>query len=56
MKTTEMIDGVRVLKLAETHPEELRRDSDSLALYKIWSHLTAADMSRDMAIDSRLLK
>lgn len=54
MKTTEMIDGVKVMKLAETHPEETGRDSDALALFKIWSLLSGNDMQLSATVESRL--
>ncbi len=54
MKTM-MVDGVKVIKLDETHPEERERQSDALSMFRIWSLLTGEDQMRDLTVANRAL-
>ncbi|WP_420857293.1 hypothetical protein [Marivivens marinus] len=56
MKTTTMIDGVKVIKLSETHASEHGRPSDSLAMFHIWTLLTGAETLRDLTVSNRALR
>ncbi|WP_158514972.1 hypothetical protein [Nioella nitratireducens] len=45
----------RVIKLRETHPEEISRGSDAMAVFRIWSLLGGAAQTRDRTIVNRVL-
>lgn len=53
MTKTTMIDGIKVLKLSETHTEEIGQPSDALAMFHIWTLLTGADSVRDLTVANR---
>ena len=46
---------VRVLKLKETHPEEMGRASDAQTMFRIWSLLGGQAKMRDRTICNRAL-
>ena len=46
---------IRVLKLKETHPEELGRASDAQTMLRIWSLLGGQAQMRDRTICNRVL-
>ena len=46
---------VRVLKLKETHPEEIDRASDAQTMFRIWSLLGGQAQMRDRTICNRVL-
>lgn len=46
---------LRVIKLKETHPEEIARASDTMATFRIWSLLGGAAQLRDRTISNRVL-
>lgn len=48
-----MVDGVKVITLDETHPEERDRQSDALSMFRIWSLLTSEDQMRDVTVANR---
>ena len=43
-----MVDGVKVIKLGETHEDEKNRQTDALSMFRIWSLLTGEDQMRDL--------
>lgn len=55
MKTM-MVDGVKVIKLDETHEDEKNRQSDVLSLFRIWSLLTGEDQMRDLTVNNRSVR
>lgn len=55
MKTM-MVDGVKVIKLDETHEDEKNRQSDALSMFRIWSLLTGEDQMRDLTVANRALR
>jgi hypothetical protein len=55
MKTM-MVDGVKVIKLDETHPDERDRQTDALSMFRIWSLLTGEDQMRDLTVANRPLR
>lgn len=56
MKTTMMVDGVKVMKLAETHAEEQGSQGDAMSMFRIWTLLTGADTMRDLTVGNRALR
>jgi len=46
---------IRVLKLKETHSEEVDRVSDAQTMLRIWSLLGGASQMRDRTICNRVL-
>lgn len=56
MKTTEMIDGIKVTKLAETHAEMRDLPSDAMTMFHIWNLLTGANSMRDATPCNRALR
>lgn len=46
---------IRVLKLKETHPEEMGRASDAQTMFRIWSLLGGQTQLRDRTICNRVL-
>ena len=46
---------IRVLKLKETHPEEMGRASDAQTMFRIWSLLGGQAQMRDRTICNRVL-
>ena len=46
---------IRVLKLKETHPEEIGGRSDAQTMFRIWSLLGGAQQMRDRTIYNRAL-
>ncbi|MBL4810937.1 MAG: hypothetical protein JKX69_00940 [Rhodobacteraceae bacterium] len=55
MQTT-MIDGVKVIKLAETHPEEISSQGDAMTIFHIWNLLSGGDSLRDLTVGNRVLR
>jgi hypothetical protein len=45
----------RVMKLKETHSDELRRASDTMTMLRIWSLLGGAAQLRDRTVVNRVL-
>jgi hypothetical protein len=46
---------IRVLKLKETHPEEMGHASDAQTMFRIWSLLGGQAQMRDRTIFNRTL-
>jgi len=46
---------IRVIKLKETHPEEINRASDAMAMFRIWSLLGGAAQMRDRTLVNRTI-
>lgn len=46
---------VRVIKLKETHPDEMGRANDMTATFRIWSLLGGDHQMRDRTVGSRIL-
>jgi len=46
---------VRVIKLKETHPDEMGRAGDMVTTFRIWSLLGGADSLRDRTLGNRYL-
>ena len=44
---------VRVIKLKETHPDEMGRAGDMMTTFRIWTLLGGADTLRDRTICNR---
>lgn len=55
MKTM-MIDGVKVLKLEEAHPEESRRTQEAIGMLHLWTLITGEDDLRDTTVGNRQLR
>ncbi|WP_172623764.1 hypothetical protein [Octadecabacter sp. SW4] len=53
---TKMIDGVKYLKLEETHPEENSRASEALGMLHLWTLITGEDALRDTTVGNRQLR
>lgn len=49
-----MVDGVKVIKLDETHEDEKNRQSDALSMFRIWSLLTGEDQMRDLTVANKV--
>ncbi len=45
----------RVIKLKETHPDELARGSDAMTVFRIWSLLGGATQMRDSTVVNRII-
>ncbi len=46
---------VRVIKLKETHPEEMGRAGHGMATFRIWSLLGGAEEMRDRSVGNRII-
>jgi hypothetical protein len=53
---TKAANNVPVMKLKETHADERGRSSDTMAMFRIWSLLTGADMLRDQTVGNRTIR
>ncbi len=49
-----MVDGVKVIKLDETHEDEKNRQTDALSMFRIWSLLTGEDQMRDLTVANKV--
>lgn len=49
-----MVDGVKVIKLDETHEDEKNRQSDAMSMFRIWSLLTGEDQMRDLTVANKV--
>ena len=49
-----VVDGVKVIKLDETHEDEKNRQSDALSLFRIWSLLTGEDQMGDLTVANKV--
>ena len=45
--------GYKVLKLQETHPEEIGRAGEAATIFRLWSLLSADEGIRDLTVGHR---
>ncbi|AKS44591.1 hypothetical protein SAMN05444287_2499 [Octadecabacter temperatus] len=48
-------NDVPVMKLSETHADEINQESDVMAIFRIWTHLTGGETMRDLTVANRKL-
>lgn len=46
-------ENLTVLKLKETHPEEIGAQGDAGAMFRIWTLLTGGEQMRDLTANNR---
>ena len=51
--SSKMVDGIKIIKLEETHSEERGRQNDAMTMFRLWSLITGDTSTRDQTIGHR---